>query len=278
MRFDPSHEARFRQACDAALDQCRVVLAAARDKPVRSWSKRNVFGHPELASEADMRAQEILTTAFARRFPGVPVIAEEGTQHLGSIPGTCILVDPIDGTVPFLGGSSFYTITACLVDGGRPVQAVVDFPAYRVRVLAGAGQGTRVHGQAACLPGPGPAAVLVSPAQAEIARKLSRSAGIADIRPVPTTSMKMTLVALGRAGAAIRLPGATGSVAPWDYAAAALIVVEAGGIAHDEHDRDLARSAPSIVNGWLACREPGLAGPLRRVMARPVRQGEAGDI
>jgi fructose-1,6-bisphosphatase/inositol monophosphatase family enzyme len=275
---NPSHEALFRRACDTALDQCRVVLAAARGKPARSWSKRNVFGHPELVSDADMMAQEILTTALARRFPGVPVIAEEGTQHLGSIPGTCILIDPIDGTVPFLCGSPLYTITACLVDGGRPVQALIDFPAYRVRVLAGAGQRTCVHGEAACLPGPGPAAVLVSPAQEEIAGKLSRAVGITDIRPVPTTSVKMTLVALGRAGAAIRLPGAAASVAPWDYAAAALIASEAGASAHDEHDRDLARSPPSVVNGWLACREPSLAGPLRRVMARFAYQGERCDF
>jgi fructose-1,6-bisphosphatase/inositol monophosphatase family enzyme len=271
---NPSHQALFRQACDTALDQCRVVLAAARGKPAHSWSKRNVFGHPELVSDADMMAQEILTTALARRFPGVPVIAEEGTQHLGSIPGTCILIDPIDGTVPFLGGSPLYTITACLVDGGRPVQALVDFPAYRVRVLAGAGQGTRVHGHVACLPDPGPAAVLVSPAQEEIAGKLSRAAGITDVRPVPTTSVKMTLVALGRAGAAIRLPGTAASVAPWDYAAAALIASEADAITLDEHGRDLARSPPSVVNGWLACRESTLVGPLRGVMARFVYQGE----
>ena len=274
---EPGPAPRFGEAVSEALDRCREVLAAAQPPTAAgSWTKQNVFGQPEPVTAADIAVQEILARACASAFPGIPVVAEENRPHLGDIPGTCVIIDPIDGTVPFLNGSPVYTIAACLIEAGYPAQAVVDFPAYAVRVLAEAGHGVQVRGPGH-LPAFGPSSLLASPAQATAVRDAARDTGTWTVTPVPTTSAKMVLVALARADAAVRVRAAAPGVAPWDYAAAALIVQEAGGIVRDDQDRNLARSAPSPVNGWLACRGPELAGPLRQIMTGSAAQPAKGD-
>ena len=117
----------------------------------------------------------------------------------------------------------------------------------------------------------------MSPAQLSLTRDAGQDAGFAAVEAIPTTSVKMTLVALGRADAAVRVPDAAAPVAPWDYAAAALIVGEAGGTVLDEQGRDLALAAPAPVSGWLACRRAALTGPLRQVVTRALEGDERGN-
>lgn len=273
MRADAGRGPLRDEAIDAALDRCRKELAAVRPATVGSWTKVNVFGASEPVTTADVAVQRTLLRACRLALPEVPVIAEEGQETLGHIPGTCVLIDPIDGTIPFLSGSSLYTISICLVVDDRPLHAVVDFPAYGVRVWARADRGIDVRGDVGGLPAFGSSSLLVSPAQAARVRaalvKARARAPAITVTPVPTTSAKMVLVALLKAGAALRVRGASAGVAPWDYAAAALIAREAGATVRDDGGRDLARGAVSAVNGWMACRRPPPAplAVLRRVMA-----------
>jgi myo-inositol-1(or 4)-monophosphatase len=276
MAPDARPAAWFADRLAEALDRCRAELSDLQHP--RSWTKQNIFGHAEPASEADLAVERILTTALTALDPGLPVVAEEQHPALASrVPGRCAVIDPIDGTVPFLSGSPMYSITVCLVSEGRPACAIVDLPAFGIRVQAASGQGQRVDGDPARLPEFGPGAVLVSPAQLPRLRAPARAAGLAVMEAVPTTSVKMTLVALGRAGAALRVPAAEAPVAPWDYAAPALIVSEAAGTVLDDQGRDLSVSSPGPVSGWLACRRSALTGPLRQVMARAVEGDDRGN-
>jgi len=256
----------FAGAMDLVLDRCRRELAAMRPARVRRWAKANVFGGTEMVTAADVAVQRALVRACGRVLPGVPVVAEEGRRHLGAVPPTCVLIDPIDGTGPFLSGSPLYTMSVGLVVDERPSVAVVDFPAYELRVWARATRGIEVRGDAGRLPAYGPSSLLTGPAQAAQVREVAARATGLSVEPVPTTSAKMVLVALSRAGAALRVRGAAAGVAPWDYAAAALIVREAGGVVRDDGGRDLARGVVSPVNGWLACRGPELAAVLHKIV------------
>lgn len=255
------------------LDRCRDLIASRRLHG-RVWAKRNVFGLSEPVTGADVAIQEILTGLCARSLPGVPVIGEEGQIHRPHIPGTCVLIDPIDGTGPLLRGEHDFSISLCVVDAGRPCEALVDLPGYGVRVTARAGQGVRVEGMLCGLPDLGPDTLLASPGQARrVSDAVRRTPGTSHllVRPVPTTSVKIVLAALGRAGAAIRVEDPVTGVAPWDYAAASLIMSEAGGAVTDECGGDLGGIPPRFVTAWLACRGPRLCGPLRALLgaARP---------
>jgi len=249
---DQPADASLSRVLDRPLDTCRAMIAEFRQAPTEAFAKRNIRGRMEPVTDIDLRVQDLLTSAFRAGFPGTPVIAEERLASLPPLPPDCLLIDPIDGTRPLLAGEPYFAIAACLVRHGRPEQAVIDLPAFGLRLTAAPG-GLHVGGDPSRLPAFKPADVLTSPRHVSQLSRLLRRDDTPGPRavPVPTATVKMLLVALGRAAAAVYLPGFDGA-APWDYAAGALAIAAAGGIARDDTGRDLARTTPALIDGWAA--------------------------
>lgn len=243
----------------SALDRCRLAVREFRRAPTPAGVKTNVYGRPEAVCALDLRLQALLEDAARLARPVRSVVAEENRTRLGAVPDRCFLIDPLDGTVPFLRGASTYSIDICQIDGGRPSRSLVDLPAYGLRLTAAPGS-LRVSGSVETLPRFGPRAVLTGPGRSGLLQcLLDRSApNRYTVREVPTTSVKLVLVALGRAAAAVRLPeeGAP-AVAPWDHAAAATVLHAAGGDFVDTAGRRPALCRPTTLTGWLATA-PGL--------------------
>ncbi|MFD3422405.1 inositol monophosphatase family protein [Streptomyces decoyicus] len=232
------------------LDACRQDIAAFRKAPGGVRDKPSVHGGREPVTDLDLTLQDRLTAVLARAYPGTAVIAEEGLAAIPQLPDDCLLVDPLDGTAALLAGSSEFAIAVCLVRRGLPAEGVIDLPAYGTRITAAPGL-LHVTGDLTRLPLHAPDTLLTSPRHADTARTLLSGTGWSP-QPVATASVKMSLVALGRAPAAIYLPKPGGGAAPWDYPAAALALAAAGGTVHDTAGRDLARTRPARLDGWLA--------------------------
>ena len=113
-----------------------------------------VIGKPDASplTEADLRAEAIITPALQALLAGVPVVAEEA--HARGECGDCMvpagsafwLVDPLDGTREFVARNGEFTVNIALVRDGEPVLGVVFAPALG-QVYAGE------HGQGAWLEG-----------------------------------------------------------------------------------------------------------------------------
>ncbi|WP_194858791.1 inositol monophosphatase family protein [Streptomyces sp. SUK 48] len=242
------------RALRSALDTCRRDITRFHAAPAPAREKASVHGGREVVTELDLTLQERLTAELSRTFPGVPVIAEEGLAAIPQLPDECLLVDPLDGTAPFLVGSSDYAIAVCLVRDGIPAEGVIDLPAHDLRISAAPGL-LHVTGDVTQLPHHGSHTVLTSPSRtAAVQDRLSGTGW--SVRPVTTASVKIAFVALGRAPAAVYLPRPGRGAAPWDYPAAALAVAAAGGSVHDTAGSDLARTRPARLDGWLALHRP----------------------
>lgn len=78
-------------------------------------------------TEADRQAEQLLRAAIADRFADHAIIGEEfGGQARD---GYCWVIDPIDGTRPFLAGkTSFGTLVGLCLDG-QPIAGLIDLPA-----------------------------------------------------------------------------------------------------------------------------------------------------
>ena len=98
-------------------------------------------------TEADRRAEEIILSRLAAAMPGVPVLAEEAAAsgdkpNVGANAGEeFLLVDPLDGTREFIGGSGEFTVNIALVRGGAPIAGVVYAPALGEMFAGVAGHG-----------------------------------------------------------------------------------------------------------------------------------------
>jgi 3'(2'), 5'-bisphosphate nucleotidase len=125
----------FVQAALAAGD---AIMALAADN---LRADRKLDGSP--VTRADLRAEEIIREHLAEALPALPIIGEEGdVPSLATLSAEAlILVDPLDGTRDFLGGSPEFTVNIALVEKSRPVAGVVYAPALG-RLFAGkAGRG-----------------------------------------------------------------------------------------------------------------------------------------
>ncbi len=209
----------------------------------------------------DLAVEQVVREHLARRTPGASFLGEEGGAHIGDSALGWIL-DPIDGTVnltydvPFIGVSLAATIDGVVVAG-----AVVDV--WQDETYSAASQrGARRAG------------VAISPSdsqelgQALVATGFEYSAqgraaqveafgrvlpAARDIRCFGSSALHLCWVACGRVDAYYQRHANR-----WDYAAGALIALEAGARVE----------LPSEHNGQLLlAASPGVFEPLLRLLA-----------
>ncbi len=179
-------------------------------------------------SEADLAVDRCLKEALTGARPDYGWLSEE-TEDDGSRRehARVWMVDPIDGTRAFLKEKREWSISAALVDAGRPVLGVVYNPATEEFFCAAKGAGTQLNGT--------PVSVQ-EPVRLENARLIASSGLFRHHiweRPWPpverswvnSVAYRMALVAAGRTDATLSLSRKH----DWDLAAAELLVQEAGG-------------------------------------------------
>jgi fructose-1,6-bisphosphatase/inositol monophosphatase family enzyme len=189
----------------------------------------------DLVTVADVASEQRLAVGLARILPGVPIVGEEAVEKdrdlvdLIARPGErCWVVDPLDGTSNFSKGRDVFAMIVCLVDDRQTVGGwILDVPNDRMAVAL-RGQGVAINGK------PIPGHPLKRPPNGLMGwgvRKLFDKQLPADQRRRlgPLT----TLNCAGREYVEM-LSGTYDfnlyrRTKPWDHAAGALMMVEAGG-------------------------------------------------
>jgi len=183
-------------------------------------------------TEADERAELLLTAALAAADPYTPIVGEEA-HAAGYRPPPSDrfwLIDALDGTRDFIAGRPAYSVNIGLIDRGRPVLGLVLCP--RNGMLWAGAQG---HGAFRQAPGEGrewiaargftvPPAVVVSHSHLDAATKdyLTRL-GLVELEPTGS-SLKFCRLAEGTADVYPRY----GPTMEWDTAAGHAILLAAG--------------------------------------------------
>ncbi|MBB5723669.1 myo-inositol-1(or 4)-monophosphatase [Loktanella ponticola] len=185
----------------------------------------------DLVSEADRNVEDYIRSALAESFPEDGFLGEESG---GDISKSLWIVDPIDGTTNFLKGLPMWGVSIGLVINGAPKIGIIILPALGKEYIAIEGQGSTCNGKA----------IHVSKNR-DIKRALvifGRSTDLPPDGPLAFATKTMQQDALLYAfGCCVfnMMCVANGScdsyveqrVHPWDGAAAALLVREAGGCA-----------------------------------------------
>lgn len=187
----------------------------------------------------DTETESLLRSRLAAQRPGDAVLGEEGGgPQTGSGDGVCWVLDPIDGTVNFVYGLPAYAVSVAAQIGGQSVAgAVADVVSGDVYSAAqgGGAQVLRAGSRRALscstvteLPmslvgtGFGYAAGRRAEQAALLARMLPV---VRDVRRIGSASLDLCLVAEGRLDAYYEH-----GLHVWDWAAAALVAVEAGAL------------------------------------------------
>ncbi|MGE0526520.1 MAG: inositol monophosphatase family protein [Bdellovibrionales bacterium] len=209
-----------------------------------------------LVSEADIESEKVITRELQARFPSVPVLGEEGAyasrdEHAQA---TSWVVDPLDGTTNYVHGFPIFCISIGLQWEGELVVGVVDVPILNKTYCAAKGQGAFANGEP-----------LRVRQQNTLKDALLATGFIPDNPEALKTQLKIfsSLVyearGVRRAGAAAYdlCMVAEGvfdafwepNLKPWDAAAGAVLVREAGGVCWTYSGRDYRLGDNTILAG-----------------------------
>ena len=135
-RFDFA-EALVREAGALALDYFRRLESLT----IRSK------GLQDMASEADVGVETMIRERIAQAFPQDAFLGEEtGRTDFAGDQGIWV-VDPIDGTQPFVSGMSSWCVSIAFVQGGKNRMGFVYAPARDELFTGGEGHEARLNGR-----------------------------------------------------------------------------------------------------------------------------------
>ena len=223
---------RSADARDIALE----VGGAAGRLLAEGWEHVGEIRHKELTTdlvtEWDTRIERFLLDELPRRAPGVPILGEEYGGRID--PAGTWIVDPVDGTVNFAHGLPLFAISIGYQERGEDLAGVVIAPALGWTFAAARGEGATRNGAPLRVSATGtleramvctgfPYDRQVSPRNNFSAwDHLQRVAGA--VRRLGSASLDLCFVAAGWLDAYWEF-----KLKPWDLAAGAAIVAEAGG-------------------------------------------------
>lgn len=231
------------------------MIAAAREAGALMLSRSDALvhakaGHFNYVTEADLAVQDLLKKRLSALVPGSAFFAEEQENNaLGDEPTW--IVDPIDGTLNFIRNRRASAICICLLQNKTPQAAIIFNPYADELFHAARGSGAfcnevpiyaseKPFEQA--LVGLGTAPYRADLAQPGLTAAFRFLHNAGDLRRSGSAAIDLADVACGRLDVMFEL-----ELSPWDVAAGALLVTEAGGIFDMPWQAGVSFAAPACV-------------------------------
>lgn len=225
----------------------QLLRAAARAEIVPRFRKlaahevRTKSGPLDLVTDADERAEALLTAGLQRHFPGCTVVGEEAATAdpslLGRLGGAelAFVLDPVDGTANFCAGLPLFGVMAAAIRRGEVVAGVIHDPIGDDTAMALRGEGAwtvSADGGEAGLRVAAPVPVeqmsgsaswryFPEPERSVVCANLPRLGAVWDMR---CAAHQYRVLAGGHAHFSVY-----NRIMPWDHAAGWLLHREAGG-------------------------------------------------
>jgi myo-inositol-1(or 4)-monophosphatase len=225
-------------------------------------------GRNDYVSQADVEAERAVLDVLTRAYPDHGIIAEESGEREGS--EYTWVIDPLDGTTNFLHGFPMFAVSVAVKRGGVLEHGVVYDPLHDEMFTASRGEGAQLNGKrlrvsttrqlAPSLLGTGfPFRDLgiIEPWMRSFQSLLPKTSGI---RRAGAAALDLAYVAAGRLDGFWEF-----GLKPWDMAAGALLIREAGGLV-----ADVSGGQDFLENGNLVAANPLIFEEFRKIVARSV--------
>jgi len=245
------------RAADAAA---RFIAERSGHRDALEWRSK---AHQDYVSDVDTGAERIVRETLLDGAPGARILGEELSPDATLDAHTLFVVDPLDGTTNFLHGYPQYAVSIALVLDGITTAGVVRNVVSRETFSALLGEGaardgariavSRIDDPAHALVGTGIPFRTPEQLPAYLRQLDVIARDTAGVRRAGSAALDLCDVACGRFEGFWEL-----TLSPWDFAAAALIVREAGGVVTTVDGRPLPLARSSVLAGnpavhaWLA--------------------------
>jgi myo-inositol-1(or 4)-monophosphatase len=219
------------EAALAAGDVLRAKFPHAREVKSKGWR--------DIVTDADLAAQHAIADVLISRFPDFALLSEEGHHEVDlTAPAPTWVIDPLDGTTNYARQFPSFGVSIALAHRGEIQLGVIHDPLRRDTFFAERGQGAFIQNEqgerqpmrASDLSDMGGALVGVDwPRDPALRQRVVEAIGrvaaeCRTVRAVGSAALGLAYVAAGWLDGYYHL-----ALQPWDVAAGALIVTEAGG-------------------------------------------------
>lgn len=212
-------------------------------------------GRSDFVTEVDRAAEDAIIDVLKTAYPQHAFLAEEsGPSNPEASAEFTWIIDPLDGTTNFIHGNPQYAISIALQHKGQLTQAVVFDPNRNELFTASKGRGAYLNDRRIrvskrtnlreCLVGTGfPFRQLDNiDRYLRIFKRVTEET--AGVRRPGAASLDLAWVACGRLDAFWE-----SGLSPWDMAAGALLIAEAGGFVSDFNEEPTFLATGNIVCG-----------------------------
>ena len=253
-------------AIRAARSAARIIMRSfyRRDELTVTAKDRNDF-----VSEVDRAAEAAIIQEIRGKFPHHAILAEESGQHAGN--EFEWIIDPLDGTTNYLHGFPQFAISIGLRQRGLMQQAVVYDPLREELFTASRGGGALLNDQRlrvssrrdlrGALLGTGIPFRDYSQLDLFLETLRVLVPDTAGVRRPGSAALDFAYVAAGRLDGFWEF-----GLSPWDFAAGALLVLEAGGTVTDMDGGDGFFDTGNVVAGNLRVHQ-GMLERLKPLLA-----------
>lgn len=229
----------------------------------------------DLVTAVDRDVEAWLTAAFTRLDPGATVIGEEGVYARPALVDLIAtdqplwIVDPIDGTKNFVRGRDGFGVMVSRVRAGRTLAAWVMLPALGDMFVAESGAGAWLNGERIQVPATGVAGAprgllmvrYMPPDTRAHVTRVAHEAHFDIAADSVCAAVEYTEILRGEKDFAVYY-----RLLPWDHAAPALILTEAGG--RVDHLDGTPYSVRSDHQVTVVARSAEVAARVRRELGR----------
>jgi 3'(2'), 5'-bisphosphate nucleotidase len=218
------------EAARALAIRAGAILLEHYSKPVVRWKER---GNP--VTDADRAASDFLVGELRRRFPADGILSEEERDDASRLSCSRVwIVDPLDGTIEFIGRLDEFSVMIGLAVDGTPRLGVVYQPTNEKLYYAAEGLGAfvtenRTTHLLRVSPETDPLAMAITLSRSHHSQDIDaiqRELGIQQTVSCGSLGLKVGLICEGRAHLYLNTKSKT---AQWDTCAPEAILREAGG-------------------------------------------------
>lgn len=250
----PTNNDLLDAATDAAQAAAAFIRETGRPSDPASWGRKGIS---DFVTHVDRESETLIAERLHSRFPESTIVGEELTPDAGF--GDLVwIVDPLDGTTNYLHDYPAYAVSIAAIEEGKLAAGVVLDVSRDRLYTAAAGSGAWCNSTpirvsdtdqaASALIGTGypfKALDLLPEYLRQFSAVLQQTSGI---RRAGSAALDLADVAQGRFDGFWEL-----TLAPWDIAAGALLVREAGGVI-----TNLQESADVVQHGSIVAGNPAM--------------------